>query len=106
MRSAMPGIGILEVEVTSISRHGFWLRLDEREIFLGFEHFPWFHDASVRQIQRVERPSPDRLRWPALDIDLAVASLQHPERFPLVSHAGPTPPDLPQTEKRSRRSRR
>src|SRR3546814_7518272 len=30
-------------------------------------------------------PSPQHLYWPDLDIDLAVDSIRHPERFPLVS---------------------
>jgi hypothetical protein len=28
------------VEVTNISRHGFWILLDDRELFLPFEEFP------------------------------------------------------------------
>jgi hypothetical protein len=30
----------LEVEVTNISPHGFWLLLDGRELFLPFADFP------------------------------------------------------------------
>jgi hypothetical protein len=33
----------------------------------------------------VEHPEADHLYWPDLDIDLAVESIEHPERFPLVS---------------------
>jgi hypothetical protein len=43
----------------------------------------------------VERPSPHHLRWPDLDIDLALASIEHPERFPLVSRAPPVAPMQP-----------
>ncbi|MCG8467585.1 MAG: hypothetical protein MJB57_05155 [Gemmatimonadetes bacterium] len=35
----------------------------------------------------VERPRPDHLRWPRLDIDLTVESIEHPERYPLRSRA-------------------
>jgi len=73
------------VEVTNVSPHGLWVLLDEREIFLSFDDFPWFLDASIRDITRVERPSPGHLHWPALDVDLAVQSLEHPDRYPLVS---------------------
>ena len=38
---------------------------------------------------RVESPSPHHLYWPDLDVDLAVESLAHPERYPLVSQAQP-----------------
>ena len=51
------------------------------------DSLPWFRDATIREITAVERPSPHHLRWPDLDIDLAVDSIEHPERFPLVSQA-------------------
>jgi hypothetical protein len=54
-----------------------------------FKDFPWFQDATVRQIANVLLPSPHHLYWPDLDIDLAVESIEHPERFPLVSRAQP-----------------
>lgn len=73
------------VEVTHISRHGFWLLLDNEELLLPFEQFPWFRTATVDQIMSVERPSPEHLYWPLLDVDLAVTSIRHPERFPLVA---------------------
>ena len=72
-------------EVTNISRHGFWLLLGDEELLLPFEKFPWFRSATVEQITNVERPSPDHLYWPSLDVDLAVASIRDPEAYPLVS---------------------
>ena len=79
----MPGTTTSQAEVTNISQHGFWLLLDERELFLPFDEYPWFKRAPVQEILRVERPQPDHLRWPALDIDLSVDSIEHPERYPL-----------------------
>ena len=94
MKSAQHGKPTSEVEVTNISGHGFWLLLRDREHFLPFEHFPWFKKASVEQICNVEMPSSHHLYWPLLDIDLAVESIEHPERFPLVSKARSVhPPD-------------
>ena len=72
-------------EVTTISKHGFWLLLDEEELLLPFEQFPWFGSATVEQITNVERPSPEHLYWPSLDVDLAVESIRQPEAFPLVA---------------------
>lgn len=66
--------------------------LDERELFVPFNDFPWFQDARIREIMLVERPSPHHLRWPDLDIDLAVESIESPRRFPLVSSARPSKP--------------
>lgn len=71
------------VEVTNISRHGFWLWLGDREVFLPFAEFPWFVDAPIGKVMNVERPSEDHLYWPDLDIDLSVRSIEHPEEFPL-----------------------
>ena len=72
------------VEVTKISRAGFWLLLGSKEKFVAFKEFPWFREASVTAITTVERPSANHLYWPELDIDLAVDALDHPERYPLV----------------------
>ena len=85
MTSAAVGTSISPVEVTNISRHGFWVLLNEEELFLAFSEFPWFQDASVSKILHVERPSRNHLYWPELDVDLAVESIRHPERFPLIS---------------------
>ena len=68
-----------------MSKHGLWVLLGERELFLAFQDFPWFQQAPVSAIVNVERPHAGHLYWPDLDIDLAVESIEHPERFPLVS---------------------
>lgn len=91
MKSALRGKLTSSVEVSNVSPDGFWLLLDDRELFLPFKQFPWFRDATIRQITAVERPQPHHLRWPDLDMDLAVESIEHPERFPLVSRARPNP---------------
>ena len=83
----MPGTSTSTVEVTHISKNGFWLLLDEEELMLPFANFPWFKRASVEQICDVERPSPNHLYWPKLDIDLSIESIRHPENFPLISRA-------------------
>jgi|SRR3990170_5773445 len=89
MKSGALGRSTFQVEVTNVSTHGFWLFVDEQELFVPFKEFPWFKDASIREITRVELPSPHHLYWPALDVDLAVESLRHPDRYPLVSRAQP-----------------
>ena len=85
MKSRTRGRSISEIEVTNISKHGFWLLLDNRELFLPFNEFPWFEKAPVSAILNVERPQPDHLYWPDLDVDLSVESIDHPERFPLLA---------------------
>lgn len=85
MKSRQPGSATSVVKITKISRSGFSLLLRDRELFVDFAEFPWFRDASVSQIANVEWPSEDHLYWPALDIDLSVRSIEHPDEFPLVS---------------------
>jgi len=81
----MPGAATSEAEITNISKHGFWLLIDERELFLPFDEFPWFRRAPVEAILGVERPAPTHLYWPELDVDLSVDAIEHPERYPLKS---------------------
>ena len=87
MKSATFGKNISEAEVTNISRHGFWLFVADEELFVAFKEFPWFKDASVAELINVEWPQPHHLYWPDLDVDLAVESIRHPKKFPLVSKA-------------------
>jgi len=88
------------VEVTNISPHGFWLFIGDRELFASFKQFPWFRDASVREITKVELPSPRHLYWPDLDIDLAVESIERgeiPGGKPGASQEAPTSRESTQT---------
>jgi hypothetical protein len=89
MKSAKPGTRISAVEVTNISKHGFWLLIDDTERFVPFTEFPWFRKAAIGCLLNVEMPSPRHLYWPDLDIDLAVESIDHPQRFPLISKERP-----------------
>lgn len=54
MKSETLGASTLEVEVTHISQHGFWLLLAEKELLLSFNEFPWFKNAPVSAILNVE----------------------------------------------------
>ena len=69
------------VEVTYIFRHGFWLWLRDRELFVPFAEFPWFADAPIAKIVNVEWLSEDHLYWPEVDVDLSIRSIEHPEEF-------------------------
>jgi hypothetical protein len=85
MKSAKLGKRTSGVEITNVSKHGFWLLIADRELFVAFEQFPWFRDAAIGQLLNVELPSAHHLHWPDLDVDIAVDSIDHPEHFPLVS---------------------
>jgi hypothetical protein len=86
----MLGANILElnpsaIEVYLVSNQGFWLLATDEELFLSYEDFPWFKDATIAQVTNVERPSADHLYWPSLDIDLSLESVRDPSKFPLIS---------------------
>jgi len=102
MKSGQRGKRTSAVEAGNVSEHGFWLLLGDRELFLAFETFPWFRDAPIAKLVRVQQPSSHHLYWPDLDVDLAVESIEHPERFPLVSKVRFNP-RLPRTPARARR---
>lgn len=67
MTSATLGTSISALQVTNISRHGFWVLLNDEELFLPFSEFPWFRDAAAGKILHVELPSPNHLYWPELE---------------------------------------
>ena len=85
----MPGVSTLEIEVSLVSNKGFWLLLDNEELFVTYAEFPWFKQATVDEITTIERPSPNHLYWPKLDVDLAVESIRNPALFPLISKPNP-----------------
>lgn len=81
----MHGSSTSAVEVTHVSKHGFWLLLDAEELLVPFEHFPWFKKATIEQLSDVLWPTPEHLYWPQLDADLSVQSIRDPAAFPLIS---------------------
>jgi hypothetical protein len=79
-----------EVEVLGLTPHALWLLVGGREVMLDFASFPWFADASVGEVCDVELLHGHHLHWPRLDVDLHLDSIEHPERFPLVSRVMPS----------------
>lgn len=80
------GPAISVAEVSNVSHDGFWLLLGNEKLFVPFADFPWFATARLSDLKRVERPSPDHLYWPNIDLDLSIESIRHPEEFPLKSN--------------------
>ena len=67
-------------EIANISPFGVWVLVENREYFLDHKKYPWFKVAFVEDVLNVESPRLGHLRWPSLDVDLHVDSLEHPER--------------------------
>jgi hypothetical protein len=85
MKSAKRGTDTSAVELTNVSAHGVWLLVDGQERYLPFDTFPWFRNATLAQLSTIERPTNGHLRWPELDVDLTLESIDRPGDFPLVS---------------------
>ena len=81
----MPGTSTLPVEISHVSQHRLRILLDAEELFLPFEQFPWFRNATIDQICSVARPTADHLYWDQLGIDLSVQSIRNPAEFPLIA---------------------
>ncbi len=84
MTSKTLGKNISEVEVANISKHGFWLLVNEKEYFLSYDEYPWFKNAKVSDILDVKVLHQSHLYWPQLDVDLELSALEEPDRYPLT----------------------
>ena len=84
MKSSARGARTSSVEIQGVLKDGVWLLIGGREHFIPFAHFPWFRTASLADIQKVKLLHGRHLYWPELDVDLALESLEHPERYPLL----------------------
>lgn len=63
-------------EVLQISPDGLRVKAGGREYRLSFERFPAFASAPVGDVLSVEMPDSDHLRWPGLDVTIALGSLE------------------------------
>ena len=85
MKSKKLGKDTSEVNITNVSKHGFWMLLNSNEYFLSFKDFPWFKEATISQITNVRLLHLHHLNWPDLDVDLELESIEHPENYPLIA---------------------
>ncbi len=83
-KSKKPGKSIsAKAEVQNISHHGIWILVNEEEFFMPFTEYPWFLKATIEQIYTLQFLHGHHLHWPALDVDIDVEALKHPELYPL-----------------------
>lgn len=85
----MPRTNALVAEVTHISKHGFWLLLGDAEHCVPFSKCPWFRSVTVDQICDFERPTPDHLYWPRLEVVLSAFPSYRQCRLTLRSRRTP-----------------
>ena len=86
-----------EIKISDITAEGFRLRTFNRDYYVSREDYPWFKDATHREIQDVvlytssfDDPSTcleegDTLHWVSLDVILGTNTFEYPERFPFRS---------------------
>lgn len=84
MKYVTTGTNISASEVTDISKFGIWILTEGIEYFLSYELFPWFRDASVKDVFQLVDEGRGHLRWPKLDVDLSLEAIQNPGACPLV----------------------
>jgi len=85
MKSKKLGKNTSDVDVTNVSKHGFWILVKGKEYFLPFKDFPWFREATISQIINVRLLHPHHLYWSDLDVDLELESIEKPEVYPLIA---------------------
>lgn len=74
---------MIKAEIQSITHHGIWVLVNDQEYFMPHSEFPWFLKATIDQIFNLELFHGNHLHWPALDIDISLDSIKHPESYPL-----------------------
>lgn len=85
MKSLKHGKSTSKAEILNLSKFGIWMLVLGKEYFLSFEEYPWFKEASVEQIYGFELIHDRHLYWEELDVDLSLASLDEPHKFPLTA---------------------
>ncbi|WP_417909578.1 DUF2442 domain-containing protein [Candidatus Electronema sp. PJ] len=83
----MLGKGTFTPEITHVSSHGVWLLTSDQELFMSYDEFPWFKEATLNKILKMQEVSPGHFYWPDLDVDLSLENIRHPGRFPLKAHS-------------------
>ena len=80
------GKNISACEITNIDAVGFWLFVDGTEHYLSYTLYPWFLDATIKEITTIVRESDSHFYWPLLDVDLTLDMIENPENYPLRSN--------------------
>jgi len=77
------------VSVLMINNQGIMISVCGQDFFLSYNRIPWMREASIKDVLNVQMCGNEAVEWPALDIDLELDSLRHPERYPLLIKRSP-----------------
>lgn len=75
--------------VLMINSQGVMLSVLGNDYFISYNRIPWLKDARISDVLNIEISGRSAITWPALDIDLEIESLKHPERYPLLMKRSP-----------------
>ena len=73
------------VKVLAIVSNGIMIEVYANVYFLPCSSNPWFENAKIADVFNIEPVGCAGVRWAALDVDLAIESLMHPEKYPLIA---------------------
>ena len=73
------------VRVHAIIPNGIMIEVYGNVYFLPYNTNPWFENAKISDVFNIEPVGRTGVRWDALDVDLAIESLMHPEKYPLIA---------------------
>ena len=73
------------VKVHAIVANGITIEVHGNVYFLPYHSNPWFENAKVADVFNIEPVGRTGIRWDNLDVDLAIESLTHPEKYPLIA---------------------
>ena len=79
----------MSVSVLMINAQGIMISVGGQDFFLSYNRIPWMRDASIKDVLNVQMSGAEAVEWPALDVDLEIESLRHPERYPLLIKRNP-----------------
>ena len=72
------------VKVHAIVSNGITVEAFGNVYFLPYISNPWFENAKIADVFNVEPVGEIGIRWDTLDVDLAIDSLKHPDKYPLI----------------------
>ena len=71
-------------DVLMINDRGIMISVLGQDYFLSYNRVPWMRDATINEVLDIRMSGKNAIEWPKLDVDLEIASLRHPERYPLL----------------------
>lgn len=73
-------------EILNLTPFGMWILVGKREYYIDYSRYPWFQNATMNELREVETVGlGSGIYWPALDLDVELEALEHPERYPLIA---------------------